>query len=158
MKNQWRLFILCVQLFGILTCSREKYPVEPSQELLTKLFGIAVRTDKSQYGVNDTIRFTVSNYSQDTVHVAACCANIVFGIEIWQNGSWQKYAPQYNGLCIALCRGWLDFAAKRVMTQKFFWRDDDLPLIENETFRIEIECWRNSEHFWAKSNAFLLRR
>ena len=157
MKIQLCLFVLWAELFSILSCSREKSPVAPSQEILTKLTGIEVRTDKSQYVANDTLEFAVSNYSDDTVHIATCC-RVAFWVEIWQNGAWLEYGPGFIGPCIALCQGWLDLAARDMITEKFFWGHGDLAMMENGTWRISIECRRNGDHFWVKSNAFVLMR
>ncbi len=60
---------------------------------------VRVRTDRSVYGVGDTIAARVSNFTDQTLFFENCCGPLLLRVERWQDGGWAALP----GTCIALC-------------------------------------------------------
>lgn len=113
-----------------------------------------IRTQRVQYACNDTLNFTITNYSSSDAYLPFCGSRIRYWIEIRLDGQWCEFAPVSSETCI-------DSGSQMIQIRPHQKLNQRLPLssIENLTdakYRIKIvyrENYMNSIGY-AYSNPF----
>lgn len=64
--------------------------------------GIMVRTDRDAYAVQDTVHFTISNQSNETILVSSSCVGVGYSIDRWAGSQWVQVGTSPPAVCPAI--------------------------------------------------------
>lgn len=87
-------FFIVITLF-VYSCS-----VDPNSTNA----GLTLKTNKTSYTYNETIKFIINNCNSTIAHLASCCSSVAFYIDKNDNGNWVEYS-NFGMPCLALCPG-----------------------------------------------------
>lgn len=91
------VYCAAVMLLAIAGCE-----LAGSSPDITADTGVTARTDRGTYSVQDTIRFTISNESSETIRVSSDCTGLNYELDRRARSKWVEIRSNPPAICPAI--------------------------------------------------------